>query len=279
MQLVLQDAGGERYGILRRDRAVGFHCQQQLVVVGDLAYAGRGDGVGHAADRRVDAVHRDQTDRRVFRAVDAGRLVALAQVDGELHAQLHPVVAGLDLTGAHFAGTGGGQRHPLRAFTVHPQRELLDVQHDIGHVFPHAGDAAEFVQHAVDLHRGHRRALQRGQQNAPDRVAQRHAEATLQRFGDDGGDAGRIRAWLDFQLFWLDQRLPISLDNCALPHVTPFEPRRGAAGPLDSVNPAYPTLGVESFRRAGACADGSRYAESASCRGPGRRRGCSCGCP
>ena len=40
------------------------------------------------------------------------------------------------------------------------------------------------MQHAVDVHRLHRRALQRGQQNAPQRVAERHAEAALERLGD-----------------------------------------------------------------------------------------------
>ena len=191
-------------------------------------------------------IHRDQADRRVFRAVDAGRLVALAQVDGELHAQLHPVVQGaddqfgvhdvdvvarLDLPGADFARTGGGQRHPLRPLAVHPQRQLLDVQHDVGDVLTHAGHAAELMQHAVDLHRGDRRALQRGQQDAPDGIAEGHAEAALQRFGDDGGDARRIGAWLDFQLFGLDQRLPISLNNCALPHTT--NTFRTASGAVD----------------------------------------------
>ena len=37
------------------------------------------------------------------------------------------------------------------------------------------------MQHAVDLHRGDRRALDRGQQHAPQRVADRRAEAALER--------------------------------------------------------------------------------------------------
>ena len=44
----------------------------------------------------------------------------------------------------------------------------------------------ELVQHVLDLDRGDRRALQRRQQHAAQRVAERQAEAALQRFGDEG---------------------------------------------------------------------------------------------
>ena len=39
------------------------------------------------------------------------------------------------------------------------------------------------MQHAVDLHRGDRRALDRGEQHATQRVADRGAEAALERLG------------------------------------------------------------------------------------------------
>ena len=42
-------------------------CMRQLVVVEDLAFAGVLDAVRHLAHRRVEAVDRDQADRRVFR--------------------------------------------------------------------------------------------------------------------------------------------------------------------------------------------------------------------
>ena len=83
---------------------------------------------------------------------------------------------------------------------MHPQGELLDVQHDVRHVFPNAGNAAELVQHAVDLHRGNGGALQRGQQDAANRIAQRHAEAAFQRLGHDKGGARRIGPGLELQL-------------------------------------------------------------------------------
>ena len=115
---------------------------------------------------RVDRVDRDQSDGGVLGTVRRGGDVTLADVDGELHAELHAivqradhkvgvhhldVVAGLDLASGNLARAGGGEHHPLGAFTVHAERELLDVQHDVGDVFTHTKNAAELVQHAVDL--------------------------------------------------------------------------------------------------------------------------------
>ena len=119
LQLVLQDAGGQRHRVLRPHRAVGFHRQHQLVVIGDLTHAGRLHLVRHAAHRAVDCIDRDQPDRRIFRPVGAGRHIAAAQLRGQLHAELGTlieraddqlgvhdvdVVAGLDLAGADLAG-------------------------------------------------------------------------------------------------------------------------------------------------------------------------------
>ena len=218
----------ERDRVLGTNRAIGLHRQHELVVIGDLADACRLDLVGDAADGAVDRVHRNEADRRVLGAVGAGRLVAAAELDGQLHAELGAlieraddqigvhdvdVMAGLDLAGADLAGAGRGQHHALWPLAMHAQSELLDVEHDVGHVLAHARHGTEFVQHAVDLHRGDRGALKRGQQDAANGVAERHAKAALQRLGDDGGDAVRIVARLDFELFRLDQRLPIALND------------------------------------------------------------------
>ena len=87
-----------------------------------------------------------------------------------------------------FAGAVGAQAHALRPVAVHAQPDALDVEHDVGHVLEHARQRGEFVQHALDLDRGDRRALQRGQQHAAQRIAERQAEAALERLGDNGGD-------------------------------------------------------------------------------------------
>ena len=68
----------------------------------------------------------------------------------------------------------------LGPVAVQLEAHLLQIQDDLGHVFDHARQGRELVQHAVDPHGGDGRALQRGEQHAPQRVSQRHAEAALQ---------------------------------------------------------------------------------------------------
>ena len=46
-------------------------------------------------------------------------------------------------------------------FRMHRESDFLDIEHDIGDVLAHARDRGEFVQHAVDLHRGNCRSLKR----------------------------------------------------------------------------------------------------------------------
>ncbi len=61
------------------------------------------------------------------------------------------------------------------------RRSLLDLQHDLDDIFAHTGDVAEFMQHIRNADGGHSRAVQRGEQDAAQGIAQRHAVATLQR--------------------------------------------------------------------------------------------------
>ncbi len=101
---------------------------------------------------------------------------------------------------------------------MHLDRHVLDVQDDVGHVFAHAGDGREFMQHAVDMDGGDGRALQRGQQDAAQRIAERQAEAALQRLRHHGRDALGIFAGHDLQLVRLDQFLPVFLNHLDLFH-------------------------------------------------------------
>ena len=60
---------------------------------------------------------------------------------------------------------GGGKLQTLWPVAFHPQRNLLDVEDDIGHVLTHASERRKFVQDVLDLDRGDRRALERGKKN------------------------------------------------------------------------------------------------------------------
>ena len=98
---------------------------------------------------------------------------------------------------------------PLGALAFHAQRDLLHVEDDVGDVLAHAGEAREFVQHALDLDRGDGGALQRGEQHAAQRVAERQAEAALERLGDEGRLAAAVAGRLLLERVGLLHFLPV----------------------------------------------------------------------
>ena len=69
------------------------------------------------------------------------------------------------------------------------------------------------MQHAVDMHRLHRCTLQRRQKDAPQRIAERLAEAALERLGDQRRKARRVAARRYLQLVRPNKFLPIFLDR------------------------------------------------------------------
>src|SRR5262249_20850589 len=101
----------------------------------------------------------------VFRIDDLHRLVG----DDVLGAD-HAALVAVDANGAR-----------LLAGVLHHQ--ALDVEDDVGDVLDPAGDGGDFVLHALDLDLGNGAALKAGQQDTAQAVADRHAEAALERFG------------------------------------------------------------------------------------------------
>jgi hypothetical protein len=157
----------------------------------------------------------------------SGRL-RFAGRSGELHANRGALVerandvigiedldigAGFDVAGAGDPGTFLLEHHALHALRMLPERDFLDVEHDIGDVLAHARDRRELVQHAVDMHRRDGGALQRRQQHAAESVAEREPEAALKRIGHDGRQARRVAAGNDVELGGLDEILPVLLQH------------------------------------------------------------------
>ena len=60
--------------------------------------------------------------------------------------------------------------------------EPLEVEDDVGDVFLDALDGGELVGHAFDLHRADGGALERGEQDPAQRVAERVPEAAVEGF-------------------------------------------------------------------------------------------------
>jgi hypothetical protein len=96
------------------------------------------------------------------------------------------VADGLDVACGDHARALLAHNHALGFVAFHADGDFLDVENDVGDIFAHARDRGEFMQHAVDLHRGDGSAAQRGQKHAAQRIAKRQAKAALKRFGDDG---------------------------------------------------------------------------------------------
>src|SRR6478752_2910034 len=233
VELILQDARGIGHRVIRADRAVGLDRHGQLVIVEDLALAGVLDLVGDLADRREQAVDRNQTDRRVFGAVALSGDISLAGGDGEFHANLgalvqranlqiwiehHDVADGLDVTGGDDARALLLHDHALGAFALHLDRDVLDVEHDVGDVLANARNRGELVQHAVNMYRLHRGALQRGQQDAAQRVAKGLAKTALELFCDQRGETAHVGARGYLELVRPDKFLPIFLDRHCFTH-------------------------------------------------------------
>ena len=91
------------------------------------------------------------------------------------------VTVGFDVFAGHFAGTFFADRQRFRSCSVQFDRNLLDVQDNVGSVFHNALDRREFMLNALDLDCGDRCSFDRRQESTADRVADRCAESTLKR--------------------------------------------------------------------------------------------------
>ncbi len=181
---------------------------------------------------------------------------------------LDPRAAG-DVAGGDDARPLRRDGHALGALDLHLEGDALQIQDDVGHVLAHAGDRTELVQDVVDLHRGDRRALQRGHQHPSQGIAQRQAEAPLERLGRERGLTRRVVPRLHVKLRRLDELGPVLVDRHgpsipargpwlrALPRSKKAERDRADTAPRQSA----------MLRRGGAWAGGRRYARSGSRRG------------
>ena len=96
------------------------------------------------------------------------------------------VGVGLDVAGRRpRSGPFASRRSVCGPSRVQLEPHLLEVEDDVGDVLVTPGDRRELVQHALDPDGGDRRPLEGGQQHPPQGVAEGHAEAALQRLGDE----------------------------------------------------------------------------------------------
>jgi hypothetical protein len=195
VEVLAVDLAGLDERHLGRHRAVGPDVEHQAVVVGRLADARVLDRVAHAVHGAEDRVDRDGSDLELLGHVLLGGDVAATlahlhlaeethvlgqRADLELGVRDLDVRVALDLLGAHFTLLVGVDAQRRRRVRVQLDAQLLDVQHDLRDVFEHALDRRELVNDAVDAHPRDGRALDRGQQHAPQAVADGGAETLLE---------------------------------------------------------------------------------------------------
>ncbi len=83
----------------------------------------------------------------------------------------------------------------LGAIAAELERDLLQVQDDVGRILHHAGDGLELVQHALDLDGRDGGAFDRRQHDAAQRVADGGAKATFERLRPEHAVlVGQVRA-------------------------------------------------------------------------------------
>ena len=125
---------------------------------------------------------------------------------------------------------------------VERQRERLEVADDLVNVFDDARDGLVLVHDAVDAESPDRRAAQRREQHAPHRVAERVAEAALERLETEFCDVGIVFALGGFDQLRTDK--PREIDcvcHCSIlcsrpnrvrpPRPYAREPVTGSEGP------------------------------------------------
>src|SRR6187551_2359724 len=202
-QLILEDAAGATDGFFRVDRAVGLDVDHELVEVGTLFDARGIDHVRHATHRRERRVQLQAADRTALlfeRGAIQGGTIATAALNAQRHGQFaglrevrehqlrvhdFDVVVRVDVAGRHRARALLRQAQLRAVARVHLESDLLQVEQDVDDVFLHAFDGGVLMEHAFDFHFRDRGARHGRQQYATQRVAERVAEATLERFDDD----------------------------------------------------------------------------------------------
>jgi hypothetical protein len=107
------------------------------------------------------------------------------------------VVVADDVTGCHGPRALLHQRKISLIAAVHLDRDGFQIQKNVDDIFLHAFDTRVFVQHTFDLGLDDRGARHRRQQNAPQRIAERMPEPSLEGFYRDSRTVQSERLHLD----------------------------------------------------------------------------------
>ena len=226
VELVFQDLGRVGDGVLGQHAAVGPDLEDKLVEVGDLPHAGVAHRVAHPLDGREDGVDVDGALGLIGVALALGHDVALAHLhdhlglhlaarreggDGVIGVEDLHVGVGDDVAGPDGTRLRGVDLDRPGHIAVELQADALEIQDDVRHVLLHARDGGELVEDLVEAHGHDGRPLDRGEQHAPQGVAQRDAVAPLERLDGEFRVGLAVGLLVDLDPFRPDQAAPVSL--------------------------------------------------------------------
>ena len=165
----------------------------------------------------MNRIDRNIADGEVFIEVLIGRDVAAAGAQAHFDVELaaladggdvqvpvehFDVGIGLDLAREDVAGTIDAEANGLDALAHDLERDLLQVEDDVGGVFDNAGDGAEFVVGAFDAHGGDGGSFDRAEEYAAESVTDGGAESPLEGLGGEHAIPFREGLGIGHQPLW-----------------------------------------------------------------------------
>ncbi|CAI8357829.1 MAG: Uncharacterised protein [Flavobacteriia bacterium] len=173
--------------------SVGNDLNDQFLVVCLLFDPEVFNAVLDVLDRRVNAVDENGAKGCIALLVLFCGHITAALLDGQLHFKLHALVQVADhLIGVEYlkarselsevacgdlflSGEGGGHCFPFVFLDLSLESNLLEIEHDLRHIFNYALNSAELMFDATDAQGSEGKTFERAQQNTADRIA--HCEA------------------------------------------------------------------------------------------------------
>src|SRR5882724_5686589 len=117
----------------------------------------------------MNGIDRNKTDSQIFVKVLIGGDVTAASLEPHFHVELatfadrsdvdvfvehFDISVSLDHAGGHYARLVGAKIDRLRSVTAQLERNLFQIEDDVGSIFDNSGDRLELVQNAFNFHCG-----------------------------------------------------------------------------------------------------------------------------
>ena len=165
-------------GLLGMDRAISYDLEDQFFIVCLLLDTIVLYAVLHVLDRCIDRVSENGSQWSIRLFILFSRYITTTLFDGDLQVEIHLGVhfannqfrvehletgdVLLKITGSQLLGSRNRDGHcfVIDLVDLLLEAHLLQVQHDLGHIFHHTGDRREFVVNTFDTNRSNCKSFQ-----------------------------------------------------------------------------------------------------------------------